>query len=420
MGKPIIEVQNLSKRYQLGRIGATTLREDLTRMGRRLRGRDATPQAGSSAGEFWALREVSFDVQPGEVLGVIGSNGAGKSTLLKILSRITEPSSGRAVLRGRVASLLEVGTGFHPDLTGRENVFLNGAILGMKAAEVTARFDEIVAFAEVEKFIDTPVKHYSSGMRVRLAFAVAAHLDSEILIVDEVLAVGDASFQQRCLRRMENLSRAGERTVLLVSHQTPAIVGICQRAIWLSQGTVRRNGTTQDVIHDYLAAANTPSSAIGEVRGTQVLRVKAQGADGQGRVIPGEPVHVTVEVQIDAPSSAYAIGVGINSELGERIATLHTQLDSSFVWSATPGRATVSCVVPHWPFKPGFYGLEANITNAGSMLHRLDVPEKLTVTPVDFFHNGGRYFTGPIIMPQTWSIAADRTDGLNASRTSSP
>ncbi|MFH1498403.1 MAG: ABC transporter ATP-binding protein, partial [Verrucomicrobiota bacterium] len=186
MSQPIIEVQNLSKRYRLGRIGATTLRDDLARIGRRLRGLEA----GSGAGDFWALRDVSFEVRRGEVVGIIGHNGAGKSTLLKILSRITEPTSGRAVLRGRVASLLEVGTGFHPDLTGRENVHLNGAILGMKTAAVAGRFDEIVAFADVEKFIDTPVKHYSSGMRVRLAFAVAAHLDSEILIVDEVLAVG--------------------------------------------------------------------------------------------------------------------------------------------------------------------------------------------------------------------------------------
>src|ERR1035437_1812809 len=194
MSRPIIEVRRLAKRYNLGAVGATSLREETRRLWDRLRGRPHP-----DAREFWALRDVSFDVQPGEVVGVIGRNGAGKSTLLKILSRITEPTSGSARLRGRVASLLEVGTGFHPELTGRENIFLNGAILGMTRAEVRRKFAEIVAFAEVEQFIDTPVKRYSSGMYVRLAFAVAAHLEPEILIVDEVLAVGDVGFQKKCL-----------------------------------------------------------------------------------------------------------------------------------------------------------------------------------------------------------------------------
>ncbi len=190
---------------------------------------------------FWALRDVSFEVAPGEVVGVIGRNGAGKSTLLKLLSRITEPSEGRITLRGRVGSLLEVGTGFHPELTGRENIFLNGAILGMKRAEIRKRFDEIVAFAEVEKFLDTPVKHYSSGMYMRLAFSVAAHLEPEILLVDEVLAVGDASFQRKCLNKMESVSKHG-RTVFFVSHNMPAITRLCPRAIMLDRGRVYQDG----------------------------------------------------------------------------------------------------------------------------------------------------------------------------------
>ena len=226
MSRPIIEVRNLSKRYRLGAIGATSIREQASRIWDRVRG---VPHADKQ--DYWALRDVSFDIQPGEVVGGIGRNGAGKSTLLKILSRITEPTSGTARIRGRVASLLEVGTGFHPELTGRENVYLNGAILGMNRAEVRSKFDEIVAFAEIDQFIDTPVKRYSSGMYVRLAFAVAAHLEPEILIIDEVLAVGDAQFQQKCVGRMRTDANSG-RTILFVSHQLNAIAQFCSRCLY--------------------------------------------------------------------------------------------------------------------------------------------------------------------------------------------
>jgi len=245
MSQPVIEVQNLSKRYHLGAIGATSLREEFIRIWDRVRG---IPHP--DVDEFWALRDVSFDIHPGEVVGVIGRNGAGKSTLLKILSRITEPTSGTATLRGRVASLLEVGTGFHPELTGRENVFLNGAILGMTRAEVQRKFAEIVAFAEVEKFIDTPVKRYSSGMYVRLAFAVAAHLEPEILIVDEVLAVGDLAFQRRCMEHMSKLSQR-DSTILLVSHNMSAVKSICQRCLLFDKGRVEFAGETDEAIARY-------------------------------------------------------------------------------------------------------------------------------------------------------------------------
>ena len=232
---PVILVENLGKRYVIGhQVRHDTLRDALGHGFRGLwssvRGQRAH---GRSSEDFWALRDVSFQVQRGEVVGIIGRNGAGKSTLLKILSRITEPTQGRVELRGRVASLLEVGTGFHPELSGRENIFLNGAILGMSRAEIRRKFDEIVAFAEVEKFLDTPVKHYSSGMYVRLAFAVAAHLEPEILIVDEVLAVGDAQFQEKCLGKMREVSRQDGRTVLLVSHNMSVILSLCQRALLL-------------------------------------------------------------------------------------------------------------------------------------------------------------------------------------------
>ena len=216
-----------------------------------LRGRQVVQ--GDTFEEFWALRNINFEVQQGEVLGIIGRNGAGKSTLLKLLSRITEPTEGRITLRGRVASLLEVGTGFHPELTGRENIYLSGAILGMSRAEIRKKFDEIVAFAEVGRFLDTPVKHFSSGMYVRLAFAIAAHLEPEILIVDEVLAVGDAEFQRKCLAKMDEAARRQGRTVLIVSHNMGAIASLCASTIWLHRGLVRRHGPTREVISDYLA-----------------------------------------------------------------------------------------------------------------------------------------------------------------------
>jgi lipopolysaccharide transport system ATP-binding protein len=246
MSDSIITVDRISKRYRLGQIGMSSLRESAERL---FRAKEAQPEIN----DFWALRDVSFEVKRGEVLGVIGRNGAGKSTLLKLLSRITEPTSGRAILRGRVASLLEVGTGFHPELTGRENIFLNGAILGMRKAEITAKFDEIVAFAELDKFIDTPVKRYSSGMYVRLAFAVAAHLDPEILLIDEVLAVGDASFQKKCLGKMSDVAKAG-RTVLFVSHNMIAVNSLCQRALMLEGGRLVLDDTAQSVVIAYQTA----------------------------------------------------------------------------------------------------------------------------------------------------------------------
>ncbi len=261
MPEKVIQVENLSKRYIIGHQqegGYRTLRDVMATSARRFGNRLLHPFNGAAASngngsreEFWALKDISFDVRQGEVIGIIGRNGAGKSTLLKILSRITEPSSGRVRIRGRVSSLLEVGTGFHPELTGRENIFLNGAILGMLKAEITRKFDEIVAFAEVEKFLDTPVKRYSSGMYVRLAFAVAAHLEPEILIVDEVLAVGDAQFQKKCLGKMGDVAKEG-RTVLFVSHQLGMIAQMCSQALVLKYGQLINQGSAKEMIASYL------------------------------------------------------------------------------------------------------------------------------------------------------------------------
>jgi lipopolysaccharide transport system ATP-binding protein len=262
MSLPAIEVSGLSKRYVIQHESRhdnlrDTLHHTARKAWRRLRW-----GTGFDTEEFMALNDVSFSVQPGEVVGIIGRNGAGKSTLLKILSRITEPTSGKITIRGRVASLLEVGTGFHPDLTGRENIFLNGAILGMSRAEIRTKFDEIVAFAEIEKFLDTPVKRYSSGMYVRLAFAVAAHLEPEILIIDEVLAVGDASFQKKCLGKINQVSRDSGRTVLFVSHNMGVMANLCQRGIFMDRGRVVRTGPVGEVIGAYIQSGNHQAGEV--------------------------------------------------------------------------------------------------------------------------------------------------------------
>ena len=253
----VIAAEGVAKQYRLGQYQAAygTLRESLAHAGKRLRGREHRAETE----EVWALRDVTFEVQRGEVLGIIGRNGAGKSTLLKVLTRITSPTLGRVEIRGRVGSLLEVGTGFHPELTGRENIYLNGAILGMKRREIAERFDAIVDFSGVERFMDTPVKRYSSGMYVRLAFAVAAHLEPEILLVDEVLAVGDAEFQRRCLGRMEELGSSG-RTVIFVSHQLPAVAQLCDRAIQINGGSVVADGRPAEVIANYLHQTHSSGS----------------------------------------------------------------------------------------------------------------------------------------------------------------
>jgi len=272
MGKPIITIESLGKKYLLThqrKEPYTALRDVITEKVKRLPNRiirhfsdGSSPGSNPGREEFWALRDMSFDVNPGDRVGIIGRNGAGKSTLLKILSRITEPTEGKVRLRGRVASLLEVGTGFHPELTGRENIFLNGAVLGMTKAEIRRKFDEIVDFAEVEKFLDTPVKRYSSGMYVRLAFSVAAHLDPEILLVDEVLAVGDAQFQKKCLGKMEDATREEGRTILFVSHNMGAVRSLCNRSIVLENGTINYDGDVHSAVDKYYLGKDLNKSFV--------------------------------------------------------------------------------------------------------------------------------------------------------------
>ncbi len=300
--KPIIKVKNLSKKYRLGasQTPYSTLRESL--MSAVKFPAKAFRKNGSSNGDniLWALKDVNFEVMPGEVVGIIGRNGAGKSTLLKVLSRITEPTGGKIELYGRVGSLLEVGTGFHPELSGRENIFLNGAILGMRQSEITRKFDEIVDFAEVEKFIDTPVKFYSSGMYTRLAFAVAANLEPEILIVDEVLAVGDAEFQKKCLGKMKDVSEHG-RTVLFVSHNMSAVAQLCSKGIMLKNGQVQFKGLTPDVIEEYLSNSTKDSKYFVEdndEKPIQILSAQLLDANGSSSADFGRNDEITLEFKI--------------------------------------------------------------------------------------------------------------------------
>lgn len=325
---PIIEVENLGKQFRIGARKEThaTFRQSLAgAISKSLKGLQG---AGSGEDIIWALKDINFKVFPGEVVGVIGHNGAGKSTLLKILSRITRPTEGRAKIYGRVGSLLEVGTGFHPELTGRENIYLNGAILGMHKAEMSRKFDEIVAFSEIEKFIDTPVKRYSSGMYVRLAFAVAAHLEPDILIVDEVLGVGDFEFQKKCLGKMHDVTQKG-RTVLFVSHNMPAVKSLCGRAILLRAGRVACEGSVDKVLNNYLAAEteatatgvisdDAPRSGTGEarIRRVELFNLKDEPIS---RVHFGQPFRVALTLEAKKKIRDAVIGVGISSSDGLRI-----------------------------------------------------------------------------------------------------
>ena len=374
MSRPAIEVRNVSKIYQLGAIGATSLKDELGRTWNRLRGRHEPVKTS----EFAALRDVSFDVQPGQVIGLIGRNGAGKSTLLKILSRITQQTAGEIRIRGRVGSLLEVGTGFHPDLTGRENVFLNGAILGMTKAEIRRKFDEIVAFAEIEKFIDTPVKRYSSGMYVRLAFAVAAHLEPEILILDEVLAVGDQQFQQKCLGKMQEISTGHGRTILFVSHHMAAIRRLCQKCVVLKQGVATQPMDIEPAIELYTdnlkeSVYDLDVSHAKRVWGAEarVCRMHRIRVAGPHFLAFGKPLEIEVHLECYRPITQGMIGLAFNTVEGTRILTLDSDTnDRSF--DLQPGRYILRARMESLPLHPGFYNFCIAIGGGGHFFDMLD------------------------------------------------
>jgi homopolymeric O-antigen transport system ATP-binding protein len=369
MTAPAIRVESLGKKYRLGeRQPYRSLRETITTAVRgRLRGERRDAQE-----TIWALREVSFEVGRGEVIGIIGRNGAGKSTLLKILARITDPTEGRVEIQGRVGSLLEVGTGFHMELTGRENIFLNGAILGMKRAEIQRKFDEIVAFAETEQFLDTPVKHYSTGMYLRLAFAVAAHLEPEILLVDEVLAVGDASFQKKCLGKMESVAAHG-RTVIFVSHSMPSIARLCHQAILLSAGRIATRGPVHEVVARYL---NSDEGTTAERRwddsetspGNSVARLCAVRVRDQAGALVStldirRPVGIDVEYRCLQDGARLLPALHLFNESGVMILAAINAADKRWYNQAhAPGRYCATCWIP------GNFLAEGRITVRASVL----------------------------------------------------
>lgn len=423
---PAISMRGLSKSYRLGAIGRHTLVDECQYLWHRLRGRDprahmskiggraaapAVPAGGDGA--FWALKDVSFDVQPGEVVGIIGRNGSGKSTLLKLLTRITEPTAGEAIIRGRVASLLEVGTGFHPELTGRENIFMNGTILGMKKAEIAAKFDEIVAFSEIEKFIDTPVKRYSSGMYVRLAFAVAAHLDPEILLVDEVLAVGDAAFQKKCLGKMGQVARTG-RTVLFVSHNMPSVQALCQRAVVLCDGRVMCDAPVEDAIEKYLRSLEEEAFGDGYGSGRdrktgQCIIQDVYVADPDGNrmatAMTGQPVQIAVHYRLVGPAIGLQFGLGVYSTGGEKIlhlGTVYTEREPR----TYPPKGCVVCAIPRLPLLPGRYLVNVSLRDERERIDHIPSACVLDVSAGDFWGTGKipPSTDSKVVVDHTWVV----------------
>lgn len=393
---PVIRVDNLSKRYRIAhkqRSSYLALRDVIAArvkaLGRRVASPfSASPTTTDTLEDFWALNDVSFEVFEGQSVGIIGRNGAGKSTLLKILSRITEPTKGRARIRGRLASLLEVGTGFHPELTGRENIFLNGAILGMSRMEIFRKFDEIVAFAGVEKFLDTPVKHYSSGMRVRLAFAVAAHLEPDILVVDEVLSVGDLDFQQKSLGKMEATAKAG-RTVLCVSHDLGAIHRLCNRAILLNQGKIILDSSTDDVIKAYIASNRNANSVYEQdtdpAKAMNLRRVFLKNAHGQisTEFRYDEQFCLVVEYEVNSAVSNCSVWFSVYSaERGLAFASADTDVQEENLGIRSPGYYRAEIHIPDKWLNDGAYFIILGITQY-SPVSNFDRVEVLSFTILD-------------------------------------
>jgi len=419
----VIQVDNLSKKYVIGHQtvrGHTTFRDAVSNAARRYTRAVGRLFTGERAirpdrEEFWALKDISFTVDQGERVGIIGRNGAGKSTLLKILSRITEPTTGRIRLRGRVASLLEVGTGFHPELTGRENVFLNGAILGMTKAEIKKKFDEIVAFAEIERFLDTPVKRYSSGMYVRLAFAVAAHLEPEILIVDEVLAVGDAQFQKKCLGKMDDIGRQG-RTVLFVSHNLAMVNSLTTKAILLAGGQLVELGPTEPVIDRYVQmlssditvslAERTDRKGNGDLRFIDFAVEDAQGYRNNV-AISGQDARFVIRFRRkpDCTMDNVIFSFSVESLTGEKLLLFANDITGES-FSGIPLQGRAICTVPRFPLIPGIYRITIWARRNQESLDRISPAAEIQVVEGDFFGTGRKKKPkfGPFLADHSWMV----------------
>jgi lipopolysaccharide transport system ATP-binding protein len=390
-----VQVSNLSKAYQLGEIGTGTISRDLERLIARVRGKeDPFLKIGEEndraskghSGVVWSLKDLNFQIEQGDTLGIIGRNGAGKSTLLKILSRVTAPTTGSVKLKGRIASLLEVGTGFHPDLTGRENIYLNGAILGMRKAEIKRKFDEIVDFSGVERYIDTPVKRYSSGMYVRLAFAVAAHLESEIMIVDEVLAVGDAEFQKKCLGKMGDVSKGEGRTVLFVSHNMAAVQKLCNASILLNKGVINSIGRTSDVVTKYLQTSSVQNSEFQvplpknhESLMCYASKIQIEDIHGQplSEITVGSPWQIRVIFKVNKIASHFIIALGLTNQMDINLRTSWSQPQN-----VVPGFYTAIFKEETLILAPGQYNLTVGLSNSERAIHYAENIATLSVSDV--------------------------------------
>jgi lipopolysaccharide transport system ATP-binding protein len=406
-GDIALSIRGISKAYRIAhnKERPNTIQEALLKRVRR-------PFARSEFEEFWALKEVSCDVQRGDVVGIIGRNGAGKSTLLKILSRITKPTAGEVRLYGRVGSLLEVGTGFHSELTGRENIYLNGAILGMRKREIDRQFDAIVDFAEVEKFLDTPVKRYSSGMYVRLAFAVAAHLNPEILIVDEVLAVGDMQFQKKCIGKMGQISQEEGRTVLFVSHNMAAVTALCNRAVLLSSGQIEVDGDVETVTELYHAQNRNALSAVFTKSKGIIRRIEALNEAGEAtnQFAHGDVLRFAIDMDAGAERVANPeIAIGIDTALGQRVFTIGSYFQEERL-SSFSGNVRVLCTIPNLPLAAGTYRLKISVGAGHSANHVDVVPEGISfdVIPTDVFGTGQLPLShqGNVIVFSHWQMTS--------------
>lgn len=416
-----ITIRGLSKRYRLAPHRAHMLREFLVDQMRaqwkRVWNREQNGSRPVTTEWFWALKDVSFDVEAGEVIGIIGPNGAGKSTLMKVLSRITDPTEGSVKFRGRLASLLEVGTGFHPELTGRENVYLKGAILGMTRVEVRSKFDQIVAFAETERFLDVPVKHYSSGMYVRLAFAVAAHLDPDILLVDEVLAVGDLAFQTKCLKKLGGLTQSG-RTALFVSHNMGAIENLCRKVVVLERGQLAFSGPAKEGINYYVRdsrreMANSHSIDLTGSAGRPpncrrlLERLEFFGEDAElvnGIVSMGAPLKACIHFVLPEPTADFGASLGFNNLLGQRIFTAHTCFQPGLPDRARVGKQVFVCEIPSFALVPGDYRVKVNIDIGSVSVDVVEDAARLKVIESDYYGTGRVPWNGAVVLRHNWRL----------------
>ncbi|MFI2743790.1 ABC transporter ATP-binding protein [Zhouia sp. PK063] len=398
----ILKAEHISKQYRLGLVGTGTVSHDLNRWWYQIRGKEdpylkigeTNDRSTKGSSDYvWALKDINFEVQQGEVLGIIGKNGAGKSTLLKILSKVTSPTTGSIKFNGRIASLLEVGTGFHPEMTGRENIYLNGAILGMTKTEITAKLDEIVAFSGCERYIDTPVKRYSSGMTVRLAFAVAAHLEPEILVVDEVLAVGDAEFQKKAIGKMQDISRGEGRTVLFVSHNMAAVQNLCTRGIVLKNGTISYTGAILDSIQHYLQDGNTLSSAnlhIDERKGTGKVLLKSVFINkNEDTAIPYSGGKFSIVFELDNPHKILEKDIRLDFRIDDALGHRVTWLSSSMY----PSEKTAVCntfefVIDKLSLNEGMYYVTTHIVALGEVTDWIQNAFSFEVQEGDFYGTG--------------------------------